>query len=120
MDPVEKIDVDRLQDWLELHPKVRESLEDVRFGARRPLGEAYGEMPEVAVDLLSTYAGQAADLAGWLVGAQINTDMNLRLQYLAGLALNRNFEPGTARRDPSLLQVPGQPLRGAPNSAWRP
>jgi len=89
-EPVEKIDVDRLQQWLDSHPKVKQSLEDVKFGARRPLGEGYGEAPEVAVDLLSTYAGQAGDLAGWLSGAQINTDMNLRLQYLAGLALNRN------------------------------
>jgi spermidine synthase len=89
-EPLEKINVDRLQDWLELHPKVRQSLEDVKFGARRPLGEAYGETPEVSIDLLSTYAGQATDLAEWLNGAQINTDMNLRLQYLAGLALNRN------------------------------
>ena len=91
VDPAEKIDVDRLQDWLELHPKVRQSLEDVNFGQRRPVGEAHGEKPEVSVDLLSTYAGQASDLAGWLVGAQINTDMNLRLQYLAGLTLNRNL-----------------------------
>ena len=89
-DPVEKIDVDRLQDWLDGHPRVRRSLEDVKFGARRPLGEAYGETPEVSVDLLATYAGQAEDLSEWLSGAQINTDMNLRLQYLAGLALNRD------------------------------
>ncbi len=39
-------------------------------------------------DLLSTYAGQAAELRPWLVGAEINRDGNLRLQYLAGLALN--------------------------------
>jgi spermidine synthase len=90
LDPVEKINVDRLQDWLDGHPKVVKSLTDVRFGARRPLGEAYGEVPEIAVDLLATYAGQAADMAGWLRGAQINTDMNLRLQYLAGLALDHD------------------------------
>ncbi len=90
-DPAEKINVDRVQEWLEAHPKVRQSLEDVKFGARRPLGEDFGEAPEVSVDLLATYAGQAADLSKWLRGAQINTDMNLRLQYLAGLALNRNL-----------------------------
>ncbi|HEY5219739.1 MAG TPA: fused MFS/spermidine synthase [Gemmatimonadaceae bacterium] len=38
-----------------------------------------------AVDLLSTYAGRASDLAPWLAGAQINLDRNLRLQYLAGM-----------------------------------
>jgi spermidine synthase len=41
-----------------------------------------------AVDLFATYAGSAEDLAGWLSDAQINTDRNLRLQYLAGLGLN--------------------------------
>jgi spermidine synthase len=89
-DPVQKINVDRLQEWLDAHPTVQKSLEDVNFGARRPMGEEYGEEPEVAVDLLGTYAGQAGDLAEWLRGAQINTDLNLRLQYLAGLTLNLN------------------------------
>jgi spermidine synthase len=28
-------------------------------------------------------------MAGWLRRAEINTDRNLRLQYLAGMALNR-------------------------------
>jgi spermidine synthase len=42
-----------------------------------------------ATDLFSTYAGSASDLRPWLADAQINTDRNLRLQYLAGLGLNR-------------------------------
>ena len=41
-----------------------------------------------ALDLAGTYAGQAQDLAVWLAGAAINTDRNLRLQYLAGEGLN--------------------------------
>jgi spermidine synthase len=41
-----------------------------------------------ALSLLSTYAGQARDLAPWLADAQINRDSNLRLQYLAGMGLN--------------------------------
>jgi spermidine synthase len=40
------------------------------------------------VGLLSTYAGEAGDLAGWMKDAAINRDMNLRLQYLAGLGVN--------------------------------
>ncbi|MGD1030860.1 MAG: fused MFS/spermidine synthase [Opitutaceae bacterium] len=43
-------------------------------------------------DLLSTYAGRAAELAPWLADAQINRDSNLRLQYLAGLGLNFSLE----------------------------
>jgi spermidine synthase len=38
-----------------------------------------------AVDLFSTYAGNAQDLQPWLKDAPINRDRNLRLQYLAGL-----------------------------------
>src|SRR5205085_1186604 len=41
-----------------------------------------------AIDLFGTYAGRTNDMAGWLKGAQINHDRNLRLQYLAGLGLN--------------------------------
>jgi len=41
-----------------------------------------------AVDLFSTFAGQAPDFAGWLKDAQINRDRSLRLQYLAGRGLN--------------------------------
>jgi spermidine synthase len=40
------------------------------------------------VGLLTTYSGQGSDLDSWLRDAQINRDRNLRLQYLAGLALN--------------------------------
>ncbi len=41
-----------------------------------------------AVDLFSTFAGRASDLAPWLADASINRDRNLRLQFLAGLGLN--------------------------------
>jgi spermidine synthase len=41
-----------------------------------------------AVDLFSTFAGQAQDFANWLKDAQINRDRNLRLEYLAGRGLN--------------------------------
>ena len=41
-----------------------------------------------AIDLLSSYAGRGPDLAAWLKGAAINTDRDLRLQYLAGMGLN--------------------------------
>jgi len=41
-----------------------------------------------AVDLFSTFAGTAGDLAPWLKDAAINRDRNLRLQFLAGLGFN--------------------------------
>jgi len=45
---------------------------------------------ESALHLIGTFAGQASDMAAWLPGAAINTDRNLRLQYLAGAGLNGN------------------------------
>ena len=42
-----------------------------------------------AVELFGTYSGSRADMANWLQDAEINTDGNLRLQYLAGLGLNQ-------------------------------
>ena len=41
-----------------------------------------------AVELFSTFAGQAPDFAVWLKDAEINRDRSLRLQYLAGRGLN--------------------------------
>jgi spermidine synthase len=41
-----------------------------------------------AVELFGTYAGRRSDMKNWLSDAQINTDRNLKLQYLAGLGLN--------------------------------
>ena len=42
-----------------------------------------------AVELFGTYSGSRTDMANWLQDAEINTDRNLRLQYLAGLGLNQ-------------------------------
>lgn len=44
---------------------------------------------ESPLDLFSTYQGSGPQLAAWLKDADINTDRNLRLQYLAGVGLNR-------------------------------
>jgi spermidine synthase len=69
---------------------------DIDAAARRLEREEFrplaGSLAQVgypsAVDLLSTYAGRAADLKPWLDGAEINRDRNLRLQYTAGTELN--------------------------------
>jgi spermidine synthase len=41
-----------------------------------------------AIELFATYGGSRRDMANWLKDAQINTDSNLKLQFLAGLGLN--------------------------------
>jgi spermidine synthase len=54
---------------------VRQSLIDVNY-------------PD-AVSLFGTFAADASQLEGYLRDAQINRDRNLRLQYLAGMAVNQ-------------------------------
>jgi spermidine synthase len=70
------INVDSMQVKLSRpeYARVTQSLGEVGFNS--------------ALSLLSTYGGQARDLAPWLTDAQINRDSNLRLQYLAGMGLN--------------------------------
>jgi spermidine synthase len=76
-----KIDLDTLEKRMarDDHKLVRRSLAEVNFHS----------VPQ----LLGTYAGRASDLKSWLQGAQVNEDMNLRLQYLAGMGLNYD-KPG--------------------------
>jgi spermidine synthase len=56
------------------HARVAQSMGAVNF--------------HTVTDVLATYVGRASDLKGWLAGAEINTDMSMRLQYLAGMGLN--------------------------------
>jgi spermidine synthase len=71
-----KIDIDALQQrWQrpDYMPVVRSMMS---AGLRSPM------------EVLATYAGLASDLKPYLAGAQINEDLNMRLQYLAGMGLN--------------------------------
>jgi spermidine synthase len=71
-----KIDVDAIQARLKRpeYAPVVQSMREIGMNS--------------AVDLFSTFAGRANDLAPWLADASINRDKNLRLQFLAGLGLN--------------------------------
>lgn len=71
-----KINLDEVQQRLERpdYAPVAESLREVGAGS--------------ALELLSTYAGQASDLEPWVRGAEINRDRDLRLQYLGGWGIN--------------------------------
>ncbi len=66
-----------------------------------------------AVDLLATYAGGATDLAPMIAGAQINDDLNMRLQYMAGLGLNSVTAPQVYREVLSYRKFPEDLLVGA-------
>ena len=57
--------------------------------ANAAIAKSLGEVGiNSAVDLFGTYAGRKSDMKTWLSDAIINTDRNLKLQYLAGLGLN--------------------------------
>jgi spermidine synthase len=71
-----RIDLDALHARLERpdHARVRQSMAEAGF----PSWES----------LLGTYAGREAGMKEFLRDAQINTDANMRLQYLAGWSAN--------------------------------
>jgi spermidine synthase len=81
-----KINVDEWQARLDSPPfaAVKQSLSEAGF--------------HNVAELLGTYAGRAADLGQWMEGAEINEDSNLRLQYIAGMALNTYDGTGILHR----------------------
>ena len=100
---------------------------DVGVWEDRLLRPAYSEvrasLSEVginsALDLLSTYAGRADGLAPWLEDAEINRDRNLRLQYLAGLGINRYEQDLIYRQMLSYITYPEDLFVGPDGSlAW--
>jgi spermidine synthase len=66
-----------------------------------------------AVDLVATYAGRASDLQPMLVGAAMNEDLNLRLQYIAGLGLNSRRPSEIYRHILSYRRFPEDLLAGS-------
>ena len=80
-----KIDLDAIEKRLK-EPEylpVKQSLADV-------------QMADID-ELFMTYSGDKPGLRTWLSGAAINRDKDLRLQYLAGLALNHAEEDAIYR-----------------------
>jgi spermidine synthase len=94
---------------------VKESLREVGFG-RSDTSIDGAEGGEVGIDLLATYAGQAPLLKEWSRGAQINTDRNLRLQYLAGLWLNSYMGERILASILANYRFPDQTFVGSPES----
>ena len=96
-----QIDVDRLQQRLDRpdYSRVQSSLAEVEFHS--------------APDLLATYAGSASDLKPMLSGAQINRDLNMRLQYVAGWGLNSVMAAKIYRGILSYRKFPEQLMTGS-------
>ncbi len=80
------------------YARVKKSLSDTGFGT--------------ALDLMATYVGRAQDLAPMLTNVPVNDDMNMRLQYMAGLGLNSADAPGIYRDILSYRKFPDDLLSG--------
>jgi spermidine synthase len=65
-------------------------------------------------DLFSMYTGNATTLAPWLKGADISTDDDLRLSYLAGWGINADLEDVLYRKMLVLRKMPVDIFTGSP------
>jgi spermidine synthase len=97
-----KINIDKIQQHLDRpeYKPVADSLKEVGYTS--------------ATNLLSNYAVSASDLRSWLRHAQINTDRNLRLQYLAGLGLNQYLAPMIYQQILQYSTFPSSIFTGSP------
>ncbi|HWF07399.1 MAG TPA: fused MFS/spermidine synthase [Bryobacteraceae bacterium] len=68
-----------------------------------------------AIDLFATYAGRKSDVGLWTKGAQINTDADLRLSYLAGWGINSNLEDVLYRQMLRYRRRPDGMFTGSPD-----
>ena len=110
------IDVDLLQRRLDRpdHQRVKQSLNDVGFGEVKEVTTGGSVVREEGIDLLATYCGQAPLLKEWSRGAQINTDRNQRLQYLAGMWLNSDIADRILASIVAYYRFPDQTFVGSP------
>src|SRR5258708_5846042 len=103
------IDIDALERRLSSpeYQRVTKSLYEVGFHS--------------TLGLLATYAGQQSDLRPWLSGAEINRDGDLRLQYLAGMAVNNSREGVIYEQILSFRRFPEELFQGSEERthAWR-
>jgi spermidine synthase len=97
-----RIDLDRVQARYALpeHEPVRQSLREIGV--------------ENLFDLFSTYSGSASDLQPYVRGADVNTDGDLRLSYLAGWGINSTLEDYLYRQIIRYRKMPVDVFSGAP------
>jgi spermidine synthase len=98
------IDVDRIQAKLS-DPKyslMAQSLSEIGMNS--------------AIDLLGTFSGRGSMLRSWLADAQVNTDRNLRLQYLAGLGVNAYEQVNIQRELEAGKAYPEDLFKGSPET----
>ena len=112
------IDVDELQRRIDRpdHRLVKMSLRDMGFTQPRIGTDEEVTREEEGISLLATYSGQASLLKDWSRGAEINTDRNLRLQYLAGMSLNSYIGGNILSSILAHYRFPDQTFVGSPEA----
>ncbi len=97
-----KINLDEVQARLDRpdYAPVAQSLRDIGIGS--------------AIDLFSTYAGGKQDLDPWIKGADLNTDADLRLQYIGGWGINSQLEDYLYLQIMKYRQLPHDLFSGSP------
>jgi len=92
-DPL-KVDIDAAEARLRTpaFAKVRQSMSEIGF--------------PTASSMYATYLGDEASMHDWLKGAQINTDHNLRLMYLAGWGINSAMADQLYRKILAMRKTP--------------
>lgn len=97
-----KVDLDEAQRRLESpdYATVAESLRGIGIGS--------------IIDLLSTFTGQASDFAPWVQGAELNRDIDLRLQFLAGWGINSTIEDDIFQEMVGYRRPPENLFSGSP------
>jgi spermidine synthase len=111
-----RINLDKLHETLNSpdYARVKESLTDVGFGAdTTDIKWGPNIWGDPAISLFATYAGSAADMKEWMKNAQINTDRNLRLQYLAGISVNSFMETKILDGILKYYRFPGDVFNGS-------
>jgi spermidine synthase len=101
MEPL-NIDLDAIQRRLETpaYALVAQSMRDVQMGS--------------VTDLLRTFTATREDLAPWMADGLINRDRNLRLQYVAGKALNVGIQDSILREMLAYRRGDASMFTGAP------
>ena len=62
--------------------------------------------------MYATYLGDEADMHDWLKGAELNTDRNLRLMYLAGWGINSQLSDSLYRKILAMRKIPSPIFTG--------
>lgn len=99
-----RINLDEVQARLDRpdYEPVAQSLRDVGIGS--------------TVDLFSTYAGGKEELGPWIRGSELNTDADLRLQYIGGWGINSQLENYLYQQILHYRHVPRNLFTGSPQA----